>query len=591
MNWKTVVVLIVVILALGGFFYYDTYWLTPARDKAESAKGRVFSVEPKDVEAFTIKRPNETIGLKRVEGGGWELLEPMKARGDRAAAEDVLTSLATVRMDREVDPNPAKLGDFGLDPPAAEVRLDVKGKKDPLVLLVGAKSPTGAWVYAKEGGKSAVMTVSEVAGRDVARPVGDFRDKTVIAFDKKNVSGVDLEVGGDHISLASDEPRKWRIVKPNAYRADSDMVSDFLDKLESAKIKEFVADSPPSLAPYGLDKRSSVTIWTGKDKDRASKTLLFGKGDLEKKGVYVMRAGEPSVMLVPDELWATFPKTVAVLRDKTVVTYAADKANKFEIESPKGNVVIEKDGAGWKITAPATLKADSGAINALLWSLRDLRASGFVGESPADVERLIKKPEVTVKIWEEGAKEPRTVVLGPSTEVRGGKPAAVAAVAGQGPVMLVDSKALQDLSKSEADLRDKALLPAFELNDVKRARITAAGKPLVVERSGASDWKVIEPSRGSAKEDKVTSLVLGLKSLRWKEIVSAKGDDAARYGLDHPELEVSLYKADGAEVATLLVGKQEGAVTFVKVKSAPTIYAVDSQLLSDLRKAPTEVRA
>jgi len=591
MSWKTVVVLTVVILALGGFFYYDTYWLTPARDKAESAKGRVFTVEPKDVEAFTIKRPSETISLKRVEGGGWELLEPMKARGDRAAAEDVVTSLATVRMDREVDPNPAKPADFGLDPPAAEVRLDVKGRKDPLVLLVGAKSPTGAWVYAKEGAKSAVMTISEVAGRDVARPVGDFRDKTVIAFDKKNVRGIDLEVGGDQISLISDEPRKWRIVKPNAYRADSDMVSDFLDKLESAKIKEFVADSPPSLAPYGLDKPATVTIWTGKDKDRASKTLLFGRGDLEKKGVYVMRAGEPAVMLVPDELWTVFPKTVAALRDKTVVTYAADKANKFEVESPKGNVVIEKDAAGWKITAPAALKADSGAVNALLWSLRDLRASGFVGESPADIARLIKKPEVTVKIWEEGAKEPQVLLLGPSPEIRGGKPAAVAAVAGQGPVVLVDAKALQDLSKSEMDLRDRALLPAFELNDVKRARLTAAGKPLVVERSGASDWKVVEPSRGSAKEDKVNNLVLGLKSLRWKEIVSPKGDDAARYGLDNPELEVSLFKADGAEVATLLIGKQEGAVTFVKVKSAPTIYAVDSQLLSDLRKAPTEVRA
>jgi hypothetical protein len=295
-------------------------------------------------------------------------------------------------------------------------------------------------------------------------------------------------------------------------------------------------------------------------------------------------------MLVPDELWTVFPKTVAALRDKTVVTYAADKANKFEVESPKGNVVIEKDAAGWKITAPAALKADSGAVNALLWSLRDLRASGFVGESPADIARLIKKPEVTVQIWEEGAKEPQVLLLGPSPEIRGGKPAAVAAVAGRGPVVLVDAKALQDLSKSEMDLRDRALLPAFELNDVKRARLTAAGKPLVVERSGTSDWKVVEPSRGSAKEDKVNNLVLGLKSLRWKEIVSPKGDDAARYGLDNPELEVSLFKADGAEVATLLIGKQEGAVTFVKVKSAPTIYAVDSQLLSDLRKAPTEVR-
>src|SRR5262245_65565320 len=96
------------------------------------------------------------------------------------------------------------------------------------------------------------------------------------------------------------------------------MVGDFLDKLESAKIKEFVADSPPSLAPYGLDKPSTVTIWTGKDKDRASKKLLFGKDDLEKKGVYVMRGGEPSVMLVPEEVWTAFPKTGAVRGEKSM---------------------------------------------------------------------------------------------------------------------------------------------------------------------------------------------------------------------------------------------------------------------------------
>jgi hypothetical protein len=52
---------------------------------------------------------------------------------------------------------------------------------------------------------------------------------------------------------------------------------------------------------------------------------------------------------------------------------------------------------------------------------------------------------------------------------------------------------------------------------------------------------------------------------------------------------VSLYKGDGGEIATLLLGKQEGAVTYVRVKTQPTIYAVDSQLLSDLNKAPTEV--
>lgn len=590
MNWKSVAVLVVLASVLGGFFYYDTYWLAPAREKTESTKGRLWAtLEPKDVEAVTIKRQGDTIRLRRVEGGEWEMLEPVKARGDRATTDDVVTSLATLRMDREIDPKPLKPADFGLDPAAAEVRLEVKGRKEPLVLRVGAKSPTGAWVYAREGEKSAVMTVSELAGRDTSRPAADFRDKTVIAFDRKGVSAVDLEVGGDRISLLTEEPGKWRIVKPAAYRADADFISDFLDKLESAKVKEFVAESPSSLAPFALDRPASVTVWTGKDKERSSKQLLLGKVDTEKKGVYVMRAGEPGVMLAPEELWTAFPKTVAALRDKVVMAYAYDKANRVEVDSPSGHVVIERDGAGWKITAPEALKADSGSVNALLWSIRDLRASGFLADAPADIPRFIRKPAVTVKVWEEGAREAKTLLVGPSSETRGGKPAAIAAVQGQGPVMLVDAKAIQDLSKTEADLRDKSLFPAFELSDVKRARLTAGDKPFIVERSGESDWKVLEPSRGSAKSAKVTNLLLSVKSLRWKEIASPGGGDASRYGLDRPELEVSLYKTDGGELGTLLVGKQEGAVTYVRVKTGPTIYAVDSQLLGDLRKAPKEI--
>jgi uncharacterized protein DUF4340 len=589
MNWKSVVVLVVLASALGGFFYYDTYWLTPAREKAESTKGRLWTVEPKDVEAVTIKRPGDTIRLKRAEGNDWEMAEPVKARGDRATIDDVLTGLVTVRVDREIAPNPAKLGDFGLDPAAAEIQLAVKGRKDPLVLLVGAKSPTGAWVYAREGGKPAVMTVSELVGRDTGRPVADFRDKTVIAFDKKSVSAVDLEVGGERIALQTDEPGKWQIVAPGPYRADGDLIGDFLDKLGAAKVKEFVADSPASLGPYGLDRPAAVTIWIGKDKERSSRALRFGRVDADKKGVYVARGGEAGVMLAPEDLWTAVPKTVAALRDKVAVTYAYDKVSRVDLASARGRVGIEREGADWKITEPERLRADSGAVNALLWSIRDLRASGFLAEAPTAIPRFLDKPDVTVKIWEEGAKEPKTVLLKSSRLQSGGKPAAVLAVQGQGPVMLVAAKALEDLSKTEADLRDRSVFPAFDTSAVKRARLVAAGKPLVVEQGGQSDWKVLEPARGPAKGTKVTDLLLTLKSLRWKEIVSPKGDDAGRYGLDQPELEVSLYKADGGELGTLQVGKQAGDLTYVRVKSGPAIYGVESKLIGDLRKVPSEI--
>ena len=420
MSWKTIAALLILALGFGGYYYYDTYWLVPARDKAESVKGRLWAIEPKDVEAVSIKRERDTIRLKRVEGG-WEMLEPVKSRGDRGPIDEVVLSLATARVDREVAANPTKLAEFGLEPAAAEVRIEVKGRPEPLTLLMGAKSPTGAWVYAKEAGKPAVVTLSEVTARDVARPAADFRDKTIIAFDRKAVTGIDLEVDGQSFSVATDEPGKWRIVKPGAYKADADMIADFLDKLEAAKVKEFVADSGPP-ARFGLDKPTRVTLWIGKDKDRASKALSFGATDPAKQGVYVVRDNDAGVLLAPEELWKAVPKTVAALRDKVVVAYAYDKANRIQVESGRGTVTLEKDGGTWKITAPEALRADSTAVTNLLWKIRDLRATGFLGEGAGDVARYLAKPEVTVRIWEEGAKEPKTLLVRAFSEKRGGTP-------------------------------------------------------------------------------------------------------------------------------------------------------------------------
>ena len=589
MKWKTAAVLLLLAAGLGGFYLYDIYKLGPARDKAESAKGRLWSVEPKDVEAITIARKDGTIRAKRVEGG-WELLAPVAGRGDRGAIDEIVTTLATARVDREIDANPAKPADFGLDPPVAQVTLEVKGRAEPLRLAVGDKNPTGVWVYAREGGKPAVVTLGESVARDAARPVFDFRDKTLLAFDRRNVTGLDLEIGADRIALVAEEGGAWRMTAPRPYKADPDLVGDFLEKLDQAKVREFL---PAGTAPasHGLDRPVRATLWLGKDKERSSRTLLFGKVDAEKKAVYVMRDGEPTVMLAPDELWTALPKTVAALRNKVVVAYAADKLNKVELAHARGAVTLEKDGAAWKITAPEALKADSGAVNAVLWRLRDLRASGFLADAPEEIPRLVGKPDVTVKLWEEGAAEPKTVVLRASKEARGGQPAAVAAVQGQGPVMLVDGKAIEDLSRTALDLRDKTILPAFEASDVKRAQLTVSGQRLVVERRGDADWRLLEPTRGAARDAKVTGLILALRALRWKEIASAGGGEAGRFGLEAPEAVVTFAKADGSEIATLEVGKREGEVTYVRVKGSPAIFAVDSKSLEDVRKAPSDLPA
>ncbi len=588
MRWQTTAVLAAILIALGAFYYIYEVRLGPEREKTEGRKGRVFTAEPADVTEVELKRPDSVVKLKR-EGDGWQILEPVKARGDRGPIDETVTSVVTARMDREIESAPAALGDFGLDKPAAEVTLRLKDGKQ-LGLALGAKSPTGVWVYAREVGKPAVFVVGDSVLRDTTRPLADFRDKAVLAFDQKDVTALEIITRDDTIAVEQADGR-WKLTRPRALPADGDMLRDFLEKLRAARVKEFVAEAPRSLEPFGLDRPVKVSIHTGRDKDRATKTLLFGRGDPAKKGVYAMRAGESAVVVIPDETWAAVPKNVAVLRDKTVVEVERDKVTRLEIESPKGAVTLAQENGRWKITAPEALPADQVEAGAVLFKLRELRAQAFLSEDAAGVPRYLAKPTVRVTIGEQGAPAPRTLLLAPSPERRGGAPTAYAGLAGRGPVVLVDGKVLEELGRSVDDLRDRALLPGLEPKDIKRMRVRAGGQTVVVERSGDVDWKLVEGGRGSAKVATVDNLLYALRALKWKSIATPTGDEPTRYGLDAPTLEVTLLKADGAELAALLVGKRDGERAWVKLKAAPAIYAVDAKQLGEPPKVPDDFKS
>jgi len=588
MRWQTTAVLAVVLIALGVFYYVFEIRMGPEREKTEGRKGRVFTAETADVTDVEIKRPDATVKAKR-EGDGWQLLEPVQARGDRTPVEETVNSVVTARMDREIEANPKAPGDFGLDKPAAEVTLRLKDGKQ-IGLALGAKSPTGVWVYAREAGKPAVFVVGESILRDATRPFAEFRDKTVLAFDQKDVTAVEVVARDDTLNLQQADGR-WKLTRPRALPADGDTVRDFLEKLRSARVKEFVAESPRSLQPYGLDKPLRVAIHTGRDKDRATKSLLFGNVDAAKKGVYAMRAGESGVVLIPEETWTAVPKNAAVLRSKVVVDVDRDKVSQVELRGPKGAVTLARENERWKIVAPEALPADQVEAGAVLFKLRELRAQAFLTEDASGIARYLAKPTVRVSVTEQGAPAPRILLLAPSPERRGGAPTAYAAVAGQGPVVLVDGKALDDLARSLDDLRDRTLLPGLDPKEIKRVRLRAGGQTLVVERSGELDWKLVEGGKGSAKAATVDNLLYALRALKWKMVAAPGGEEPAKYGLDAPALEVTLLKADGGELAAVLIGgKREGDVAWVKLKAAPAIYAVDGKVLGDLPKVPDDFK-
>ncbi|MGH7333766.1 MAG: DUF4340 domain-containing protein [Candidatus Rokuibacteriota bacterium] len=579
MRWQTTASLAVILLLLGGFYYVYEIRLGPEREKAQSRKGQMFSAEAGNVTEVEIKRGPEVLKFQR-EGEGWRMLAPIQARGDRGAVDELITSVLTAKIDREIAASPASLAEFGLDAPKAEVTLTLKDGRR-LGVQLGAKNPTGVWVYGREEGKAAVVALPDSVLRDASRPVADYRDKTVLTFDRSAVTGLDITTPDESLGLVTADG-KWKLTRPADRAADSDVVTDFLEKLGAARVKEFVAEAPPaSLQSYGLDRPLRVDVQTGRDKDRATKTLLVGRLDAAKQGVYAMRPGEPSVLLLPEDVWKALPKNAAVLRDKTVVAFDRDKVAKIEIDGAHGSVTLARENNQWRIVAPEAVGADQVEAGALLRKLSELKAQAFLTEDASGIPRFLAKPELRLTITAEGGAA-TTLLLAPSPERRGSQPSAYAAVAGSGPLVLVDAGALKDLGRTVNDLRDRRLLGEVEPKDVKRVAIKRGGKSVVLERQGDNEWRMVEPSKGAAKSSKVEDLLYTARALKWKDIVAPRGEEPARYGLDAPELEITLGRGDGSEIGTVLVGKREGDRIFVRTKTAPTIYTIEARQLGDL---------
>src|SRR5262249_61205421 len=157
-------------------------------------------------------------------------------------------------------------------------------------------------------------------------------------------------------------------------------IGDMFEKLTAGKVKEFAAEAPPSRATYGLDRPLRLTIYTGREKDRASRTLLVGRADATKKGVYAMREGEASVLLLPEDVAKAIPRNVAVLRAKQLAAFDRDKVTRIDVESPKGAVTLAREKDRWTITAPQALPADQVEAGALPCGFRGPGAAGLLSD-------------------------------------------------------------------------------------------------------------------------------------------------------------------------------------------------------------------
>ncbi|HID95370.1 MAG TPA: DUF4340 domain-containing protein [Candidatus Latescibacteria bacterium] len=447
MRFKGTLVLAVIFAALGTYVYLYEVKGGAKRERAKELAKKVFPFEEDEVKGLSLRYSGRTVVCSKEQEGEWKITSPVETDGDKTAIERIVTDLRNLKFDRVVVDSAAQLSEFGLSDPEVEVSLELEeGATD--TLLLGDKSPTGSYVFAKRSSQPEVFTLSAWTLDSMRKTLYDLRDKRVLAFEKDEVKKLELSQKGKKI-VCTKSDSKWQMEVPIRVKADKGEVEGMLNKLNNSRVKEFVSEEPKDLSKYGLDKpRLEVTLWIGEH--MAKKLLKIGNMDRDR--YYAKDESRNPVFLVESDLVKELGKEVFDLRDKTVAEFEKDDVNRVELVYADSSIVCVKDTVGnWMIVKPVERKAKRWKVNSILSDIKYLKAKEFVAERAPKLSRYgLDNPQIEARLW----KDEKLLV---SLLIGKKKDNSVYAKTGQKEtVYLVSSNIVDDLSLKVDDIAEEA---------------------------------------------------------------------------------------------------------------------------------------
>ena len=561
----------VVLFALGAFYYLYEIQGGQKRQEAASKLELLFQFAADDVTGFTVKREQETVRAEKRDGH-WYLTEPLAVRGDDQKYRELTRYVADLRYTRVVEEQPQSLEPYGLSAPRLEIQVTLKDQSTPLILRLGGANPTGGSYYTQVEGRSATYLVSGVAKDVLDASLHALRDKTVLAFTPAEVQEVQLARGTETpVILQRRAEDTWRLTAPVSAKAEDQQVRAMLQRLHDVKVQAFMAEDATDLESYGLQTPAwHVSLNVGQE--HAPLTLSLGKVDTERKGVYAKRDDATRVFLLPQDLWDNLPKTATAVRDKTLMTYEREHITRLEMQAPNQHIVVTNTGPRqYAMEQPVSTPGDGDAIYSLLWDIRDLKAKEFVAETPDALDLYgLDAPRLRITVWGKAptAQEATQHELVFGAEAPDGQ--GIYARLGEGPVIYLvgNAEAQRITSKTAFDLRNKKIF-AFTTDKVQKIRIQYPSSQFTVERHGNA-WQLTDPQKQDIPQRwKVDHVLYELSTLEYAKIVADNPDDGSHYGLDTPQVQITVWQRDGSSLGSLVVGK----TTDTEVAGTKTVYA------------------
>jgi hypothetical protein len=578
-----------------------------------------------------VKGPDTDVTVSK-QKDGWLIDAPVKDHADPDKVRMVQAGLLDLWADRFVSGKSKTLDEMGLTEPEYTVKIK-RPDGETVTLLIGKVSsskdrvitkpappqqspfmPPGKptvqiikeeYRYAKIPDNDQVFEVRADKLKDLAPTLAEIRDARLARFKADDVRKLEIDWKGKSLVLLKDKD-KWRLEKPYPVDAETQPITELLDKLAGLEARGPEIRDREDLKNVGLDKPiATVTLSLEETKktDKAARSLTYSFGETAKdKGkLFVRLADWPRVNVLNDDLVKLLDRDALAYRRRRLLDQAGADLAKIEIRRGADSFAFERKEGVWSQTAPSPAKIESDKVEQLAGDLARLETAEFVVNEPKgeelDKSFGLAKPEIMVTLTFADAKEPsRTLKLG---KPRVGKDDSFARL-DDGPIFAL-KKDIRELIDRDALSYRPAQAWQVQAENIAELRIKKAGEAFSVSKD-AGLWRVTGPFTAHARPDYVEAIADELAQLKSEKYVAQIKNDLAKFGLDKPYLEIEVIsrgvakltpagKEKGKETtAVLQIGKLDEAAKsrFARIGDGDAVFLVSEKTLAFLDRGPLD---
>lgn len=352
------------------------------------------------VSRFMLKTKAGEMELEK-KGDHWEIVRPLRARGDDQKIGDLIAQVTTAHIQQFVADDRGDLHPYGLAEPRGSITLFSENDKQGQMLQVGGiPEKQKDQVYVRFASRGFVYALPKKIEEVLNTKPNDVRDRHLARIDKNILDRITIEAPGKGKTVLARKNENWTIANRNNALANSQEVQRLIDTLSNEQVTKFVEDVASNLPKYGLDKpQLQVTFSSFASENTAETkagehpfaTIAFGKVDGDN--VYTRVGEEPFVVAARRAVLENMYADPLQWTELSIFKFKPEQIHRFSIVSDKELSLIRGANNQWSWVQ------GSGAINqtnvqSLLNTLSTLRAVRWIGATVP--QHGFDKPQLVV---------------------------------------------------------------------------------------------------------------------------------------------------------------------------------------------------